>query len=84
MLLAAGRVDAVAGVKPQVEAIVRAQPGTRLVPGAFMTIRQAMATGRTRAAGARYLADFVDHAKASGFVRELFERNDVQGGTLAP
>jgi len=82
-LLRDGKVDAVAGVKPQVEGIVRALPGTRLVPGAFMTIRQAMATARAKEAGAAYLAAFIDDAKASGLVRRLFEANDVQGGTLA-
>lgn len=83
-LLRDGKVDAVAGVKPQVEAIVRALPGMHLVPGAFMTIRQAMATARAREAGAAWLAAFIDDAKSSGLVRELFARNDVQGGTLAP
>lgn len=83
-LLRDDKVDAVAGVKPLIEGIVRALPGTRLVPGAFMTIRQAMATARAREAGAAYLCAFIDSAKASGLVRDLFARNDVQGGTLAP
>ncbi len=83
-LLRDGEVDAVAGVKPQVEGIVRTVPGTRLLPDAFMTIRQAMATARTREAGAAYLAAFIDDVKASGLVRELFARNGVTGGTLAP
>ncbi len=83
-LLREGEADAVAGVKPSIEGIVRAQPGTRLVPGAFMTIRQAMATARVREAGAAWLAAFIDDVKSSGLVRELFVRNDVRGGTLAP
>ena len=82
-LLSNGKVDVVAGVKPQIEGIVRALPATRLVPGAFMAIRQAMATARAKRAGAAYLATFIDEAKASGLVHELFVRNDVQGGTLA-
>lgn len=82
-LLSEGKVDAIAGVKPLVEAMARAQPGMRLVPGAFMTIRQAMATSRAREAGAAYLARFVDDAKSSGLVRELFARNEVKGAALA-
>lgn len=82
-LLREGKVDAIAGVKPQIETMLRSLAGARLVPGAFMTIRQAMATSRTREAGAAYLAAFIDDVKASGLVRDLFVRNDVQGGALA-
>ena len=40
-----------------------------------MAINQAMGTPRERDAGARYLNDFVEDAKASGFVAEAFARN---------
>ncbi len=82
-LLRDQRVDVVAGVRPQVEGIARALAGTRVLPGAFMTIRQAMATARAKEVGAAYLSAFIDDAKSSGLVRELFARNAVQGGTLA-
>jgi polar amino acid transport system substrate-binding protein len=42
----------------------------RLLPGRFMAINQAMGTPRGRATGVRYLTEFVEELKASGFVAE--------------
>src|SRR5205823_633893 len=41
---AAGELDSVAGVKPQLEADARRVPGLRMLPGSFMAINQAMGT----------------------------------------
>jgi polar amino acid transport system substrate-binding protein len=67
-LWVAGKLDAVAGIKPRLEADARRISGLRMLPGRFMAINQAMGTPRGREAGARYLRDFVDEMKASGFV----------------
>jgi polar amino acid transport system substrate-binding protein len=83
-LLANGNVDVVAGVKPQVQADAHRVPGSRLLPQAFMSIRQAMGTPRERAAGAAYLADLMRELKQSGFMREAFARNRIEGASLAP
>ncbi|MEP6944221.1 MAG: ABC transporter substrate-binding protein, partial [Betaproteobacteria bacterium] len=65
-LWVAGMLDAVAGVKPQLEADARRIGGLRLLPERFMAINQAMGTPRGRDAAATYLREFVDHAKSSG------------------
>jgi polar amino acid transport system substrate-binding protein len=83
-LWVAGRLDAVGGVKPQLEAMARRLPGVRLLPERFMAINQAMGTPRGRDAGARYLNAFVDEMKASGFVAEAFVRNRIDGAAMAP
>ena len=83
-LWVAGKLDSVAGVKPQLEAVARRVPGLRLLPGRFMAINQAMGTPRGREAGAKYLHDFIDEMKASGFVTEAFARNRIDGATIAP
>ena len=83
-LWVAGKLDCVAGVKPQLEAIARRLPGLRLLPQRFMAINQAMGTPRGREAGARYLHDFVDEMKASGFVAQAFARNRIVGASMAP
>ena len=49
-----------------------------------MAINQAMGTPRERAAGARYLAAFVDEMKSSGFVARAFARNRITGASMAP
>jgi polar amino acid transport system substrate-binding protein len=82
--LASGAADLVAGVKPQMEADARRVAGSRLLPEAFMAIRQAMGTPRGRDAAAAYAAQFMSDIKRSGFLAEAFARNHVQGGSLAP
>ena len=81
--LVEGRVDLIAGVKPALEADARTVPGSRLLPEAFMSIRQAMGTPREREAGAAYIGQFIADAKRSGLLAELFARNRVEGGSLA-
>ena len=79
-----GMLDCIAGVKPQLEAAARRTPGLRLLPGRFMTINQAMGTPRGRAAGAKYLHDFVEEMKRTGFVASSFARHRVEGASMAP
>jgi polar amino acid transport system substrate-binding protein len=79
-----GKLDAVAGVKPQLEADATRVGGLRLLPRRFMAINQAMGTPRSRETGARYLRAFVEDIKASGFVAEAFARNRIDGASLAP
>jgi polar amino acid transport system substrate-binding protein len=83
-LWVAGKLDAVAGVKPQLEADARRISGLRMLPGRFMAINQAMGTPRGREAAARYLHDFVDEMKSSGFVARAFASNRVTGAAMAP
>ena len=80
----AGKLDAVAGVKPQLEADAKRVGGFRLLPEPFMAINQAMGTPRGREAGATYLRAFVDEMKTSGFVADAFVRNRITGASMAP
>jgi len=83
-LWATGKLDTVAGVKPQLEAIAKRMPGLRLIPERFMAINQAMGTPRGREAGARYVHDFIVEMKASGSVAQAFVRNRIEGASMAP
>jgi polar amino acid transport system substrate-binding protein len=83
-LWVAGKLDAVAGVKPQLEADAKRLGGLRLLPEPFMAINQAMGTPRGRDAGATYLRAFVDEMKASGFVANAFVSNKITGASMAP
>jgi polar amino acid transport system substrate-binding protein len=75
--------EVAAGVKQQLENDARRVPGVRLLPGRFMVINQAMASQRGKEAGARYLRDFVEDLKASGFVAKALERHQ-QSAVVAP
>ncbi|AXA70266.1 hypothetical protein LMG6001_01935 [Achromobacter insolitus] len=77
--------DVAAGVLQQLEADARRLPGLRLLPGSFMTIRQAMGAPKSRGAQAmKALADFVEEMKASGFVGNALLRHGIQGAAVAP
>ena len=80
----AQKLEVRAGVKQQLEADARRIPGLRLVEGRFMVINQAMGTPRGREAGARFLRDFIEKMKASGFVAASLARHHIEGAAIAP
>jgi polar amino acid transport system substrate-binding protein len=66
------KLDAVAAVKTALVAAAKEMPGSRVLPGHFMTIPQAAGVPKGRPAAARYVSGFIEDMKASGFVgREL-------------
>ena len=82
--MVAQKMDVAAGVKQQLESDAKRVAGVRLLDGRFMVINQAMATPKGRAAGARYLAEFVEEMKASGFVAAALARHGIAGASIAP
>jgi len=83
-LFVAQKLDVAAGVKQQLEADAKRIPGLRLLDGRFMVINQAMGTPRGREAGARYLREFIEEMKASGFVAQALEKSGVDGVSVGP
>jgi len=82
--LLSGKLDAAAGIREQLTEFTAAYPGTRLVPGRFMEIRQAVGTARTRRQETtRFLHDLVEELKASGFVADSLRRSG-QTAPVAP
>ena len=79
-----GGLDAVAGVRQPLEAAAAKHSGLRVMPGSFMVIRQAAGVPRGRPAAARYLGDFIEEAKASGFVAGALRESGVADVTVAP
>ena len=81
-------LEVAAGVKQQLEMDAAKTPGVRLLPGRFMVINQAMASQKvtqTRgSAGAKFVRDFIEDAKASGFVAASLARHGIQGAAVAP
>ena len=78
------KLDAAAGVKQPLAEFVRANPNVRVMDGRFMAIEQAMGTPRGLDAGARYLREFVEEMKASGFVARALERSGQGDAAVAP
>jgi polar amino acid transport system substrate-binding protein len=80
----ADRLDALAGLRPRLLQDAGKLPGARILEGQFTAVQQAVGTANANAAGARFLHDFVEEAKASGLVARLIERHQVRGLSVAP
>jgi len=80
----ADKLDALAGLRPRLLQDVDKLPGARILDGKFTAVQQAVGTAQANAAGARFLRDFVEEAKASGLVARLIARHHVRGLSVAP
>ena len=78
------KLEAAAGVKQPLLQFAKTNPNVRVMDGRFMAIEQAMGTPKGREAGARYLREFVEEMKASGFVARGLERSGQGDATVAP
>lgn len=73
------KLEALAGLRPRLLEDVAKLPGARILDGQFAAVQQAVGTARNNVAGAGFLRDFVEEAKASGLVARLIERHNVVG-----
>ena len=80
----ADKLEAMASLRPALLEDVKKVPGTKILPGNFTAVQQAIGTARKNTAGAAFLSDFVAEAKRSGLVARLIERHQVQGLSVAP
>jgi polar amino acid transport system substrate-binding protein len=78
------KLDALAGLKPRLLSDLAKLPGARILDGRFTAVQQAIGTGRQNVAGAAFLCNFVEEAKASGLVGRLIEYHKVRGLSVAP
>ena len=78
------KLNALAGLRPRLLLDLGKLPGSRILDGRFMSVQQAIGTSRKNPAGAAFLRDFVEEAKASGLVARLIERYKVRGLSVAP
>jgi polar amino acid transport system substrate-binding protein len=80
----ADKLDAAAGVKQQLVQFAKADPGLRVMDGRFQEIKEAMGTPLGREKALRYLRNFVEEMKASGFVKAGLERAHQGDAVIAP
>jgi len=83
-LFTAQKMEALAGLKPALLAAAEKIPGSRVLEGRFTVVQQAVGTPKARGAGAKYLREFVEDVKASGFVGRAIEKNGIRGVVVAP
>jgi polar amino acid transport system substrate-binding protein len=78
------KLEAVAGVRQALVTAAATIPGSRVLEDRFMVIAQAAGVPKGRDAGARYLREFIEDAKASGLVAQALKKSGVDGATIAP
>jgi len=78
------KLEAAAGVKQPLRQFAKTHPNVRVMDGRFMAIEQALGTPKGREAGARFLREFVEEMKASGFVARGLEKSGQGDATVAP
>ena len=78
------KLDALAGLRPGLLEDAQKVPGSKILPGNFMTVQQAIGTPKPNTAGAKFLQEFVADAKKSGLVASLIEKHHVAGLSVAP
>ena len=80
----AEKLDVLAGLRPRLISDVEKLPGARILDGQFSAVQQAMGTPKKNTEAAKWLAAFVEEAKASGMVAGFIAKHNVQGLSVAP
>jgi polar amino acid transport system substrate-binding protein len=80
----AGKVDVVAGVRQPLNTTARKVSGLRVIEGSYMSIGQASGVPNGRPNAARYLRDFIEEMKASGFVARKLRESGITDAKVAP
>ena len=78
------KLEALAGLKPRLISDAAKLPGSRIIEGQLTAVQQSIGTPKSRETGARYLKEFVEDMKASGFVGQAISRHKVNGVSVAP
>jgi polar amino acid transport system substrate-binding protein len=83
-LFIAEKLEALAGLRPNLIPLAENLSGSRLLDGRFTVIQQAIGIPKGRAAGIDYLRVFIEDLKTSGWVAKAIERHGVRGVSVAP
>jgi polar amino acid transport system substrate-binding protein len=78
------KLEVLAGLKPRLLDDARTLPGSRILDGRFTVVQQSVGTPQRRPAAAKYLGEFAQEIKKSGFVAQAIARHAVRGVSVAP
>jgi polar amino acid transport system substrate-binding protein len=77
------KLEVLSGLKPRLVTDAETLPGSRVLDGRFTVVQQSVGTPQGRPAGAKYLGEFAEDVKRSGFVAQAIARHSVRGVTVA-
>jgi polar amino acid transport system substrate-binding protein len=80
---ASQKLDVLAGLRARLITDQKANPGSKILEGRFMSVQQAIGTPKAKAAATEYLRAFVEAARSSGFVASLIAKHGAEGLTVA-
>jgi polar amino acid transport system substrate-binding protein len=82
-LFMAQKLEALGGLKPKLVEEQARTPGSRILEGQITGVQQSIACPKGRDAAAKYLAEFAEDVKRSGFVARTIEKHGVKGVNVA-
>src|SRR5204862_2913280 len=82
-LFMAEKLEALAGLNPKLVQEAQRTPGSRVLEGQVTGVQQAIGAPKGRAAASKYLREFAEDVKRSGFVSRTIEKHGVRGVTVA-
>jgi len=77
------KLEALGGLKPKLVEEQARTPGARVLEGQVTGVQQAIGAPKGRPAAAKYLREFAEDVKRSGFVARTIEKHGVRGVTVA-
>lgn len=83
-LLRTGQVEVLAGLRHQLVEVREKLPGSRVLDGRFLVVEQMLAVPKGRDAGIGYLREFIEEAKASGFVAQSLAKSGNANVPVSP
>lgn len=83
-MFVADKLDVMAGAKPQLVDASAKYPGSRILDGRFMVVQLTAGVPKGRESAAKYLSEFIEDLKATGFVARSFEKSGAGGASVAP
>jgi polar amino acid transport system substrate-binding protein len=83
-LLRSGKVEVLAGLRHQLIEVRDKLPGSRILEGRFLVVEQTLAVRKGRDAGIGYLREFIEDAKASGFVAQALAKSGNGNVPVSP
>ena len=80
----AQKLEVLGGLKPKLVDEQARTPGSRVLDGQITGVQQAIGAPKGRPAAAKYLREFAEEVKRSGFVARAIEKHGVKGVRGAP
>ena len=79
----AQKLEVLGGLKPKLVEEQARTPGSRVLDGQITGVQQAIGAPKGRPAAAKYLREFAEEVKRSGFVANAIEKHGVKGVRVA-